>query len=100
VRHPGTFFPPMLFLPSWAAFRFGIVISGAAFCFHPSLQGGCRTGMAKMTNAYDLPARLVISFCSYFPLGIYTLFTHREAHMTDNPHMTDFASSMLVVVTL
>jgi hypothetical protein len=23
-------------------------------------QGGCRTGMAKMTNAYDLPARQVV----------------------------------------
>ena len=22
-------------------------------------QGGCRTGMAKVTNAYDLPARFV-----------------------------------------
>jgi hypothetical protein len=28
-------------------------------------QGGCRTGMAKMTNAYDLPARQVVRvlFC-------------------------------------
>jgi hypothetical protein len=26
------------------------------------VQGGCRTGMAKMTNDYDLPARFVIFF--------------------------------------
>lgn len=25
-------------------------------------QGGCRTGMAKVTNAYDLPARLSLNF--------------------------------------
>ncbi|KAK4374687.1 hypothetical protein RND71_005364 [Anisodus tanguticus] len=27
-----------------------------------NLLGGCRTGMAKVTNAYDLPARWVKDF--------------------------------------
>jgi hypothetical protein len=30
--------------------------------FVNGVQGGCRTGMAKMTNGYDLPARYVIFF--------------------------------------
>jgi hypothetical protein len=30
--------------------------------FMNGVQGGCRTGMAKMTNGYDLPARYVIFF--------------------------------------
>jgi hypothetical protein len=29
------------------------------------LQGGCRTGLAKVTSAYDLPARCNIS-CNMF----------------------------------
>ncbi|KAF7146608.1 hypothetical protein RHSIM_Rhsim04G0048000 [Rhododendron simsii] len=40
---------------------------------HLSLfQGGCRTGMAKVTNAYDLPASFEIQLCSFL-FGILPL---------------------------
>ncbi|KAL5216816.1 hypothetical protein ABZP36_008217 [Zizania latifolia] len=34
--------------------------AGSGLAEECSTSGGCRTGMAKMTNAYDLPARKVI----------------------------------------
>ncbi|KAK3153827.1 hypothetical protein QOZ80_2BG0181810 [Eleusine coracana subsp. coracana] len=34
--------------------------AGSGFAEECATLGGCRTGMAKMTNAYDLPARKVI----------------------------------------
>lgn len=46
------------------------------------LKGGCRTGMAKVTNAYDLPARWVCSWCFDLRLKTYTFFHKNWSSLT------------------
>lgn len=57
-------------------------------------QGGCRTGMAKVTNAYDLPARFVYRL-PFFPFQSRKLLLHYNFFLSPRYYSIIFFVSSL-----